>query len=76
MPTTDRHKEFTLQTLAGTRLKPLGVSPTMADIIHVETMDGVRTTVQRSALRENSALLALYKGGEVQTELPAAILGA
>lgn len=58
----EKFKENYLETLAGSRLKALGVHPTVSGMISVQTEDGFRTTVCRTSLIENEALAKLYTG--------------
>jgi hypothetical protein len=67
MSTPDAICEFTLETHAGTRLKPLAIHPRIRDLVLVETRDGIRTTVQRSSLVENDALDDLFAQQPAET---------
>ena len=69
----EKFKENYLETLAGSRLKALGVHPAVSSMISVQTEDGFRTTVCRTSLIENEALAKLY-AGETLTVTSTAVL--
>ncbi len=60
--TREKFKENYLETKAGSRLKALAIHPTVPSMISVQTEDGFKTTVCRTSLVENAALLKLYAG--------------